>query len=484
MQKTLCLFLFLLLFGAGAAGQEQKYYPPSDPLVQAKLQWWSDAKFGLLMHWGTYSQWGIVESWSICPEDEDWCRRLGPDSGNYFAYKASYENLKTTFNPAKFEPERWAKAAAGAGMKYVVFTTKHHDGFCMFDTKQTDYKITDPECPFSANPASDVTREIFSAFRKEGFGVGAYFSKADWHVPSYWNPHFPPKDRHVNYDPAKYPEKWNAFKTFTANQITELMSHYGPVDILWLDGGWVRPNTALDSACASLVRFNEDIGMDSIARMARTHQPGLIVVDRDVEGPNQNYLTPEQKIPDKPLPYPWETCMTMATSWSYVPNDTYKPANELIHLLARIVSSGGNFLLNVAPSPSGTLDDTAYSRLKEIGDWMKVNNEAIYKTKPGGTFLGGKIVATQPSHGPEHASGPAYLIYLADEGERLPSRLTVEGLQLASRSVRLLGCGEELKGIVSSTETTIMIPETVRSSYLGRHAWVFKVEEPRGNLVH
>jgi alpha-L-fucosidase len=474
MQKILFVALLSLLLAAGAAAQEQRYTPPTDPLVLKKLAWWSDAKFGLLMHWGTYSQWGIVESWSICPEDEEWCRRLGPDSGNYAAYKASYERLKSTFNPARFAPERWAKAAAAAGMKYVVFTTKHHDGFCMFDTKETDYKITDPGCAFAANPRSDVTKEIFNAFRAEGLGVGAYFSKADWHVPSYWNPRWPPKDRHVNYDPAKYPALWSAFRTFTANQIRELMTGYGPVDILWLDGGWVRPNRASDSACASNIRWNEDINMDGIAAMARASQPGLIVVDRDVEGPNQNYLTPEQKIPEKPLPYPWETCMTMATSWSYVPNDTYKPARELVQLLAKIVSRGGNFLLNIGPSPEGTLDDTAYGRLREIGQWMAVNGEAIYGTRPVAPYSSGDVVFTAKG------ASSVYAIALAGADGVMPREITFRGPAPRSGRVRLLGSGERLSCRSQGGTTTVTIPEAVRTSPPCAYAWVFTFEEGGG----
>ena len=211
--------------------EEERYVPETDPLVRQKLEAWQDLKFGLLMHWGPYSQWGIVESWSICPEDEGWCRRSLED---YYEYVKKYENLKKTFNPVKFDPAVWAKAAKEAGMRYVIFTTKHHDGFCMFDNKYTDYKITDQECPFSANPRANVTREIFEAFRKEGFWVGAYFSKPDWHSPYYWWPNFPPRDRNVNYDPEAYPERWEKFVEYTHNQILELMTDYGRLDILWL----------------------------------------------------------------------------------------------------------------------------------------------------------------------------------------------------------------------------------------------------------
>ncbi len=152
------------------------------------------------MHWGPYSQWGIVESWSICAEDEGWCRR---NNENYVEYKKDYETLQNTFNPVGFDPEKWAKAAANAGMKYVVFTTKHHDGFCMFDTKYTDYKITEPKHLFSTNPKANVTKEIFDAFREEGMWAGAYFSKPDWHNENYWWPNFATPDRNVNYSIMK-----------------------------------------------------------------------------------------------------------------------------------------------------------------------------------------------------------------------------------------------------------------------------------------
>ncbi len=229
MKKILCCLILLISIKIQAQQHNfsDSYVVPSDTLVQQKLAQWQDIKFGLLMHWGTYSEWGIVESWSICPEDEGWTQRKGPYAAKYFEYVKAYENLQTTFNPTKFDPDKWAAAAKDAGMKYVVFTTKHHDGFCMFDTKQTDYKITSSKTPFSTNPKANVAKEVFDAFRKDGFLIGAYFSKPDWHCPYYWWPYFPPKDRNVNYDPKKYPERWNDFKNYTYNQIQELMTGYG-----------------------------------------------------------------------------------------------------------------------------------------------------------------------------------------------------------------------------------------------------------------
>ncbi|MCK6610844.1 MAG: alpha-L-fucosidase [Bacteroidia bacterium] len=386
MKKILLLILLVKLGQLSAQDHSnQKYYEPTDPQVKAKLAEWQNMRFGLLMHWGTYSQWGIVESWSICPEDEGWCERRGPYSANYFEYVKAYENLQTTFNPIQFNPERWAKAAKEAGMKYMVFTTKHHDGFALFDTKFSDYKITSTKTPFSKNPRANITHEVFNAFRKEGLWVGAYFSKPDWHCQDYWWPKFPPYDRNPNYDLNKYPEKWNAYKKFTQNQINELLSEYGKVDILWLDGGWVQPMTET-SPRWGYKPVHQDIEMDSIALWGRKLQPGLIVVDRAVEGPNQNYLTPEQQIPDKPLPYPWETCMTMGGSWSWVKNEHYKSKQQILVNLCKIVSRGGNYLLNIAPGPNGEWDSTAYQRLQEIGVWMKKNGNAIYSSKPIAPF--------------------------------------------------------------------------------------------------
>ncbi|RYY08696.1 MAG: alpha-L-fucosidase, partial [Chitinophagaceae bacterium] len=308
--NSLLFTVFTLLCTSSTA--QHKYTAPTDPLVIEKLGQWQDLKFGLFMHWGTYSQWGVVESWSLCPEDEGWTQRRGQYAGNYYEYVQAYEKLQTTFNPTKFDPAKWAAAAKKAGMKYVVFTTKHHDGFNMFDTKQSDYKITDPKTPFSSNPKANVAKEVFDAFRKESFLTGAYFSKPDWHSKDYWWPYFPPKDRNVNYEPVKYPERWTAFKDFTYKQIEELMTGYGKMDILWLDGGWVRPLSTVDTSISwqKGIKTDQDIDMKRIAGMARSHQPGLIVVDRSVPGEFENYTTPEQEVPHEPLSYPWETCMT------------------------------------------------------------------------------------------------------------------------------------------------------------------------------
>lgn len=474
MKKTITviftLFIFLL------AGAQNNYIPPTDTLVQQKLQQWQDLKFGLFMHWGTYSQWGVVESWSICPEDEGWTQRRGPYAANYFEYKKAYENLQATFNPKNFDPQKWVNAAKDAGMKYVVFTTKHHDGFCMFDTKETDYKITSQKTPFSANAKSNVAKEIFDAFRKENFLIGAYFSKPDWHTENYWWPYFPPKDRNVNYDPKKYPERWNAFRQFTFNQIKELMSGYGKMDILWLDGGWVRPLSTVDKNVEWQrgITYDQDIDMKKIAAMGRALQPGLIVVDRSVGGEFENYQTPEQEVPAKPLSYPWETCMTMGNSWSYVPNDHYKSAHELIHLLIKIVSRGGNFLLNIGPSANGDWDTAAYARLKEIGEWMKINGEGIYNSKPVAPYSSDDVFFTQSKDG-----STLYAFYLGNKNEiELPAEIKIRQLTINKKSrIQLLGFKEKLKWSMNGSDALIKIPSALQNKKLGNHALVFKINQ-------
>jgi alpha-L-fucosidase len=471
------IFLFSLLCAISFIvfpQEDEKYVPETDPLVLQKLEQWQDLKFGLLMHWGTYSQWGIVESWSICAEDEGWCRRSNP---SYVDYKQDYENLQTTFNPVDFDPAKWAKAAKNAGMKYVVFTTKHHDGFCMFDTKLTDYKITGAKTPFSNNPKANVAKEIFNAFRAEGMWTGAYFSKPDWHNENYWWPNFATSDRNVNYDVKVYPERWEKFVQFTHAQIMELIGgDYGKIDILWLDGGWVKKMTDeevykyITSKDYKFTRIqNQDISMDELVAKAREKQPGLIVVDRAVFGKNQNYLTPENRVPGKALPYPWESCIIAGGSWSWVPKAKYLSGNEAVHLLVDIVVKGGNLLLNIAPGPEGQWHDAAYTMLQEIGEWMKINGEAIYETRALAPYKEGKVCISKKG------SNTIYIYYMADINEKIPAQIGMTTFSLPDGAkIEMVGSGSPLKWQKNGNGFIIVIPDKIRNSPPSQYVWVMK----------
>ncbi len=412
---------------------EQK--PETNEIIVERIHEWQDLKFGFMVHWGIYAQWGVVESWSIC--SEPWISRNG---ANYIEYLQAYRNLNTTFKPKHFSADRWAKAAQDAGMRYVVFTTKHHDGFCMFDSKHTTYTCADKSCPYSKFANKDITRDVVDAFRQKGMWIGLYYSKPDWHCPDYWAPEWATPDRNVNYDPALHPDRWNKYKEFTYNQIYELTHNYGAIDILWLDGGWVRPEWSITDETLPWLgcqQYVQDIDMPRIAAMAREKIPDLLIVDRSVGGRYENYRTPEQMVPDRHLPYPWETCMSMGNSWSYVPNDIYKSTNYLIHTLCDVVAKGGNLLLNVGPDADGRLPELALERMKEIGEWMKINGMGIYNTIPLRPYVLDRWRFTQSKDGKT-----VYAIYLLNEGETVPEVLTLSRLPFEPNTVSLLGGGK------------------------------------------
>ncbi len=464
------IILALTLMGVTALAEDPASAAAPDrednPLVLKKLEQWQDARFGLLMHWGTYSQKGWCESWPIC--SEPWITR-GLD--DYQEFKRVYEGLQTTFNPVDFDPDRWADLARAAGMRYVVFTTKHHDGFCMFDTEYTDYKITDESCPFHANSRADVTREIFDAFRRRGFMTGAYFSKADWHSPYYWSPYWATPDRHCNYDPEDHPELWEQFKTFTHGQVEELVRDYGPLDLLWFDAAWVAPAPDGEERPGAKKRKDQDLDMDELAAMARSYQPDLIIVDRWVHGRHENYLTPEQKIPEQPLDGPWETCMPMAGAWSYYPDDNYKPVREILRQLSDVVSRGGNYLLNIGVDGQGNLPADAVDRLEGLAAWMAVNAQAIHGTRAVAPYTDGKCRLTRGK------AGEVYAIYVSDEGEDHPPThiLLTSQNPVPGTVITLLGVDAPLAWESVGRGILVKIPSQVVANPPVRDAWVLKI---------
>jgi alpha-L-fucosidase len=464
--RTLVVLLAIGWFAAaGGRAEEPAADKETDPAVLANIERFKDWKFGLFIHWGPCTQWGAQIAWALSPS-QTWARADDlpawvERNRNFEVFSRDFFDLNKTFNPEHFDPDAWAKAAAEAGMKYVVFVTKCHDGFALFDTKQSHYSITDPSCPFHTNPRANVTKEVLDAFRRQKLGVGLYFSMPDWHHPDYEDPSLPPlRLFSPNYDIVKQPEKWQRYLKFFRGQVEELTSNHGPIDILWLDGG-----------------AGEGWEMDKLAAIARRRQPGMLIVHRGGGGRYENYRTPEQQIPGKALPYAWETCLTMGDYWAYSPKDYYKPARELIHLIVEIVCKGGNLLLDIGPDADGRLPPESLARLREIGDWMKVNGEAICGTRPVAPYREGRVCLTRKGDA-------VYLIHLANLAQvRPPATIAVSNIQpAAGAEVTLLGKGLRLQWEKRGNGMLVHIPANISCPLRGehpycRHAWVVKISK-------
>lgn len=425
------------------------YVWPTDQQVLDKLDKWQDLKFGVLFHWGLYSVPGIVESWSICSEDEDWIPR--DKSMSYEDYKKWYWGLKDKFNPVNFNPEQWADVMEDAGMKYMLFTTKHHDGFCMFDSKYTDFSIANGA--FKDNPRNNVAKYVFEAFRQKNFMIGCYFSKPDWHCEWFWNPYYSTPNRRQNYKIEQHKDWWKNYQTFTENQLGELMSDYGSMDILWLDGGWVT---------------GDDVNLDRVLEKARKTHPGLISVDRSIRGKNENYQTPERSIPATQLNYPWESCITLSNDWGWVPNAPYKSPEKVISILAEIVAKGGCLALGVGPTPDGIIEQPVVDRLHKIGEWMRTNGEAIYNTRITPVYNDGKTWFTANKDGET-----LYAIYTVSDGETLPATIEWKG-NLPKGKMTLLQTGKKVKYSCEGDKVVVKLPEGLKNEPL---AFKFKLKK-------
>ena len=425
------------------------YVWPTDQQVLDKLDKWQDLKFGVLFHWGLYSVPGIVESWSICSEDEDWIPR--DKSMSYEDYKKWYWGLIDKFNPVNFNPDQWADVMEDAGMKYMLITTKHHDGFCMFDSKYTDFSIANGA--FKDNPRNNVAKYVFEAFRQKNFMIGCYFSKPDWLCEWFWNPYYSTPNRRQNYKIEQHQDWWKNYQTFTENQLGELMSDYGSMDILWLDGGWVR---------------GDDVNLDRVLEKARKTHPGLISVDRSIRGKNENYQTPERSIPATQLNYPWESCITLSNDWGWVPNAPYKSPEKVISILAEIVAKGGCLALGVGPTPDGIIEQPVVDRLHKIGEWMRTNGEAIYNTRITPVYNDGKTWFTANKDGET-----LYAIYAVSDGETLPATIEWKG-NLPKGKMTLLQTGKKVKYSCEGDKVVVKLPEGLKNVSL---AFKFKLKK-------
>lgn len=417
----------------------EDYVWPTDPQVLTKLKHWQDQKFGVLMHWGLYSVPGIVESWSIC--SEDWIVRERKPT--YEEDKAWYWSQKDSLNPVNFDPSKWADVMKKAGMKYMIFTTKHHDGFCMFDTKYTDFSIA--HGPFGKDPRHNIAKEVFNAYRNKGFMIGCYFSKPDWHCKWFWNPYYATPNRRINYKKQQHPDWWQNYRKFTQNQLNELTTDYGNIDILWLDGGWIT---------------GDEIGLDTILVDARKRNPGMISVDRTIRGKNENYQTPEQGIPAKQLDIPWESCITLSHAWGWTPNAKFKSPNKVIGILSEIVAKGGCLALGVGPKADGTIQPEVVKILLQIGNWLNKNGQAIYSTVNAAHYNDGKVWFTADKNGKT-----LYAIYALEDGEKTPKTITWTENKPKGKLV-LLQNGKSVKYTVKGNQVIVTLPSGLKNEPL------------------
>ncbi len=368
------------------------------------MNWFKSARLGMFVHWGHSSVRGWELSWPLV--------------GGVFSLPhcqdvaiADYHQNAENFNPTAYDPRQWANLAKSLGVQYVILTTKHHDGFALFPTKTNDFHLQ--------NGQSDLVQQFVEAMREAGLKVGFYFSLIDWHHPDY--PAFTEADKPYRFDriPQPTPQQWSRFVKVMFEQIRELLTNYGQIDIIWFDGSWERTP--------------EQWRAEELAQTIRQLQPDILINDRL---PGQgDFTTPEQFVPPQSPDEPWEVCLTMNESWGYNTADNhYKSARDLVHTLCEIAGKGGNLLLNVSPMGDGRIPPAQQERLEAVAEWMDRYGESILNTQPG--------LEPWQFYGPSTRKDNFYYLHLLMKPYET---ISVRGIPIKQvKSVKIVGSNEPL----------------------------------------
>jgi alpha-L-fucosidase len=323
-----------------------------------RIQWWREARFGLFIHWGPVSLVGTEIGWSRGGERRGFRKSLAPGT----VPVEVYDNLYKEFNPTLFNADEWVQVAHDAGMRYMVFTSKHHDGFVNFDTALTDYKITGPNSPFGR----DIVAELANACRAVDLPFGCYYSQPDWRHPHYRN------------------ENHQAYIDYYHAQVEELCTNYGELAVLWFDGleeNFTNPDEVEHYRGREVFDSAKVWDSERLFQRIRQLQPSILINNRC--GMRADFDTPEQMIGSFQTERPWESCITICKQWAWKPDDELKSFAECLHTLVRVVGGDGNLLLNVGPMPDGRIEPRQVERLREMGDWLQQYGESIYATRCG-----------------------------------------------------------------------------------------------------
>jgi alpha-L-fucosidase len=347
--KSLVLYGCILVSGLFASAAE----PVNSQIDPAALQEWQDFRFGMFIHWGPVSLTGHEIGWSRGSETP----------------VEKYDQLYKQFNPTEFDANQWARVAKDAGMKYMVITSKHHDGFCLWPSKYTDYHIGNT--PFKR----DVLAELAKACKEHGIQFGTYYSICDWYHPDYPLGSPAGKTKKPNPDMDRY-------NTYLKNQMKELIDSYGPLGVMWFDGEWEQPWTQQygNELYAFLKNAQPSLLVNNRVSKGREGMEG---VTKDAHLNAGDFDTPEQQVGGFNRSRPWETCMTICWQWSWKPDDGMKSLSECVRTLLHTVGGDGNLLFNVGPMPDGRIEPRQVDRLAEMGQWVQKHAEGIYGTRGG-----------------------------------------------------------------------------------------------------